>query len=117
MEMVWFSRENIVPEGGARVKVRGGVPVIVVRHNGNLHAYVAVCDHKYYVLCEKALKGDRIVCPGHGEEFMIPSGEPTRGMAKSPLIKLKLEVRNGDIYVEKPGREILEKLAESTSVE
>ncbi|MEM1776452.1 MAG: Rieske (2Fe-2S) protein [Acidilobaceae archaeon] len=108
--MVWFSKENIIPEGTARVKIRGGAPVMVVRHGGNLYAYIAVCDHKYYVLCERAVKDGKIICPGHGEEFILPSGEPTKGKAKSPLIRLKLEVKDGDIYVEVPSRNLIEKL-------
>ncbi|MCX8195887.1 MAG: Rieske 2Fe-2S domain-containing protein [Acidilobaceae archaeon] len=112
--MVIFAKEASIPEGSVRVKLIGGVPVMVLRHKGSLYAYVAICDHKYYVLCERSFK-DKLVCPGHGEAFSPETGEPSLGKAKSPLRRLWLEVREKEIWVEVPGREVLEELARRTS--
>ncbi|MCS7107369.1 MAG: Rieske (2Fe-2S) protein [Acidilobaceae archaeon] len=114
--MIRFAKELSVPEGSGRVKIIGGVPVMVLRHKGQLHAYVAICDHKYYVLCERSVR-DKIVCPGHGEMFSSETGEPSQGKAKSPLRRLRLEVREGEIWVEVPSREVLEELIKNTSGE
>ena len=108
MQLVRFTKEKAIPEGSGRVKLINGVPVIVVRSQGKLHAYIAVCDHKGYVLCERSVRNNRLVCPGHGEEFNVDDGSPVRGKAKSRLPKLALEVRDGVIYIEPPGEDLVE---------
>lgn len=109
MAMVRFSRLKVIPEGGARVKVIDGVPIMVARYNGELRAYIAVCPHKGYVMCERSVNGGKLVCPGHGEVFDFSTGEPSKGKAKEPLPRLHLEVREeergSEVWVELPGDE------------
>ncbi len=112
MEMARFAKDTTIREGTGRVKVINGVPVIVLRHNGELYAYVAVCPHAYCVLFD--VKAPMIHCVCHGELFKIETGEPTMGLARTPLIKLRVEAREGNVYVEVPGREVLEEIAELT---
>jgi 3-phenylpropionate/trans-cinnamate dioxygenase ferredoxin subunit len=114
---VRFAKESIIPEGTGRVKFFGGIPVMVLRSNGKLYAYVALCDHKYYVLCERTVKDDKIVCPGHGEIFIASTGEPTQGKARRSLIRLNLEVKDGFVYVELPPRDVIEGIASESLVE
>jgi len=113
--MVRFSRVKVVPEGGGRVKVVNGVPVIVVRYGGSFRAFVAVCPHKWYVLCDRSVRDGFITCPGHGERFRVSDGSPSVGKAREGLVELAVEVRGGEVYVEAPGREVLERLVRSTS--
>ncbi len=114
---VRFAKESIITEGTGRVKFFGGIPVMVLRSNGQLYAYVALCDHKYYVLCERAIKDGKIVCPGHGEVFIASTGEPTQGLAKRGLIRLNLEVKDGFVYVELPPKDVIESIASESLVE
>ncbi len=114
---VRFAKESIIPEGSARVKFFGGVPIMVLRSNGKLYAYIALCDHKYYVLCERAVKDGKIECPGHGEVFIASTGEPTKGLARKSLTRLNLEVRDGFVYVELPSKELVESIASESLVE
>ncbi|MCE4612428.1 MAG: Rieske 2Fe-2S domain-containing protein [Desulfurococcales archaeon] len=114
--MAWarFARVKVIPEGFGRVKVVGGVPVIVVRFGGVFRAFVGVCPHKWYVLCDRAVRGGEIVCPGHGERFDVASGEPRVGKAREPLTSLRVEVRGEDVYVDLP-EGVLERLVRATS--
>ncbi|MFZ8793461.1 MAG: Rieske (2Fe-2S) protein [Acidilobaceae archaeon] len=117
MEWVRFAKEAIIPEGSARIKFFGGSPIMVLRSGGKLYAYIALCNHKYYVLCERSVKDDKIVCPGHGEIFIASTGEPTQGKARSGLVRLDLEVRDGYVYVKLPSRDIVESIASESLVE
>ncbi|MEB3779993.1 MAG: Rieske (2Fe-2S) protein [Desulfurococcales archaeon] len=115
MEMVRFARVKVFAEGMGRVKIIRGVPVLVVKRGDEFKAYVAVCPHKWYVLCERAVKDGFIICPGHGEKFKVDTGEPTVGKAKSNLIELKTAIKDNDVYIEAPQRSILEELVKATT--
>jgi len=117
MEWVRFAKEAVIPEGSARVKFFGGLPIMVLRSNGKLYAYIALCSHKYYVLCERSVKDGKITCPGHGEVFIASTGEPTQGKAKRALTRLDFEVRDGFIYVKLPSRDVVESIASESLVE
>jgi phenylpropionate dioxygenase-like ring-hydroxylating dioxygenase large terminal subunit len=56
-----------VPEPGSFVAARAGhVPVVVVRdHDGQLRAFVNVCRHRGYLLCEGAGRRETLQCPYH----------------------------------------------------
>ncbi|MFN4046473.1 MAG: Rieske (2Fe-2S) protein [Acidilobaceae archaeon] len=114
MTMAWFTKDVNIKEGSGRVKVVNGVPVIVVRYNGKLYAYVAVCPHAYCVLFDVNLRDSMIRCACHGERFNVETGEPTKGLAKEPLVKLNVEARGGDVFVEVPGRDVLERIVDLT---
>lgn len=103
MVMVRFSRTKVIPEGGARVKLIDGIPVMVVKVDGEYRAFVAVCPHKGYVMCERSVREGKLICPGHGEAFDVNTGEPSKGKAREPLPMLATETRDGELYVELPG--------------
>lgn len=46
-----------------------GVPVVVFRANGALHALSDVCPHRFAPLSMGRVLGDRIECPYHGWQF------------------------------------------------
>jgi len=103
-----FARVKVFSEGSGRVKIINGIPVIVIKYNGEFKAYVAVCPHKGYVLCERTVREGKLFCPGHGEQFKIENGQPTIGKSKEPLPVLNTTVINGDVYIELPGDDIIE---------
>jgi len=114
-EMTRFARVKVFAEGMGRVKIIRGIPVIVIKHKGEFKAYVAVCPHKWYVLCERTVRDGFIVCPGHGEKFKVDTGEPTIGKADRKLVELATVVKDGDVYIEPPPEGVLEELVEATS--
>jgi len=66
-----------VPEGKIRGFEAPGVarPILVAKVNGELHVTASTCPHEDVSLLRGRLDGARLVCPGHGWEFDLRSGE------------------------------------------
>ena len=58
-----------------------GMPVLVVRRGGVLHAIAATCSHAGGPLDEGELNGDVVTCPWHGSRFCITDGRVVGGPA------------------------------------
>ncbi len=65
-----------IVDGRLRAFAVDGVtwPVIVARVGGELVATPGVCPHEDVSLADGELRGDAIVCPGHGYEFDLHTG-------------------------------------------
>ncbi len=114
-EFVRFAKLSAIPDGAGRLKLIGGVPVFVGRIRDKLYGFVAVCPHKFYVMCDRRFIDGKLVCPGHGEVFDIESGAPSKGFSREPLRKLSVNIEDGIVYVEKPEKQVLEWIVSSTS--
>ncbi|MCE4621202.1 MAG: Rieske (2Fe-2S) protein [Desulfurococcales archaeon] len=108
-------RSHMLPEGSVAVKIVGGVPLLLARSNGPVYAYVAVCPHRYYILCPRKVEDGLLECPGHGERFKVDTGEPTRGLAGKPLTRVKVLESEGRIYIEADLEDLASKIARETS--
>ncbi len=108
-----------VPEGGRLVVDIGDATIGIFRFEGNLYAYHNICAHQGGPVCQGTLiprvtekidaggesQGfdfDRsslhIVCPWHGFEYDIKTGEhPGRRAAR--LIRVPVEENHDGIYV------------------
>ncbi|GAA1144605.1 hypothetical protein GCM10009630_49000 [Kribbella jejuensis] len=71
----------------------GDVPVMLVRHNGELHALSATCTHAGGPLDEGQLVDGCIRCPWHSSTFRLDDGSVVRGPATAdePAWQLKIE--------------------------
>ena len=118
-EQVLVCRSDELKEGAVRVVAIGDVEIGVIRHKGSCVAYRNVCPHQGGPVCDGTLvpqvedvidanglfvcqkfKEDdmHIVCPWHGYEFKIATGEH----AVDPNVRLKkydIAEREGNIYV------------------
>jgi nitrite reductase/ring-hydroxylating ferredoxin subunit len=80
-EFVRVGASSDFPEGALRRVNASGMPALVVRRNGSLHAIAAVCSHAGGPLDEGTLDGNRVTCPWHGSVFSVDDGRPHRGPA------------------------------------
>lgn len=84
----------------ADVPVGGGVirgKIVLTRPAGNdVHAFSAVCTHQGCIV-DKVANG-KIDCPCHGSVFDASTGAVVNGPATSPLGKIAIAVRNGEVY-------------------
>jgi nitrite reductase/ring-hydroxylating ferredoxin subunit len=101
-DYVRFAKTRSLEKEGM-MKLIEGVPVLGIKIDKEYFAYIGVCDHKFHMLCNRKLEDGFIVCPGHGEKFDPYSGEPILGLAKNKLVILDTVIREGVLYVEKPG--------------
>ena len=86
-----------VGEGEHRTGLLQGSPVILLRRNGELTAFSAVCTH---LGCNVAYfpEDEVFECPCHGGEYDV-NGNVTAGPPPRPLPKVNVKVENGKIVL------------------
>lgn len=86
-------------EGTLTRVVAAGMPVLMVRKGGELHAIGAVCSHAGGPLEEGTLNRGVVTCPWHGSRFCITDGKVKHGPAtfRQPVFVVR-EI-NGNVAV------------------
>jgi nitrite reductase/ring-hydroxylating ferredoxin subunit len=119
MPEVLVCRSEEIKDGAVRIVEVGDVEFGLIRHNGKFYAYRNVCPHQGGPVCEglrvpqvidcvakdgrflgqKFDENDvHIVCPWHGYEYHLTSGEHVADK-NLRLQKFQVNEREGDIYV------------------
>jgi len=86
-------------EGEMKRVDAGGVPVLVVRREGEVCALANTCSHLGGPLAEGKLEGDVVQCPWHGSRFNVRDGSVVDGPATFPQPCFEARVREGQIEV------------------
>ncbi|HEY6738711.1 MAG TPA: non-heme iron oxygenase ferredoxin subunit [Actinopolymorphaceae bacterium] len=89
-----------IPEVGAVGVEIDGVPVAVVRSEGEVHAIYNVCSHEEVALSEGDVEDGEIECWLHGSRFDLRNGEPTGLPATEPVPVYPVRVEDGDVLVD-----------------
>jgi Rieske Fe-S protein len=71
--------------------------LLIRLHDGRLVAYGQQCSHLSCAVIPKPSQG-QLHCPCHNGFFEINEGRPIAGPPRRPLPRIKLEVRDGEIY-------------------
>ncbi|HEU4875805.1 MAG TPA: Rieske 2Fe-2S domain-containing protein, partial [Pyrinomonadaceae bacterium] len=71
-------------EGEMKRADAGGVPVLLVRCEGDVCALAHTCSHLGGPLSEGKLEGDVVQCPWHGSRFNVRDGSVVDGPATFP---------------------------------
>lgn len=87
------------PEGEMRRVDANGLPVVIVRRMGLLHAIGAMCSHAGGPLEQGKLEGDVVTCPWHGSRFGFRDGRVVGGPACFDQPKLIVRERGGTVEV------------------
>ena len=77
----------------------GGVPVLIARQGGQLHALANRCNHRGGPLHEGELSDGCVTCPWHGSRFLLEDGAVDRGPASSPQPVYAARVHEGRVEV------------------
>jgi Rieske Fe-S protein len=81
-----------VPAGGGLI--RGNL--VLTRDGNEVRAFSAICTHQGCKV-DRVVDG-RIECPCHGSVFDAATGAVVQGPASTPLGKIAVVVRNGEVY-------------------
>lgn len=87
------------PEGEMRRVEASGLPVVILRRKGLLHAIGAVCSHAGGPLNEGSLDGDVVTCPWHASRFHFENGKVVGGPATFDQPLLRVRERGGTVEV------------------
>jgi len=88
-----------VSEGSALRVVVEGVPVALVRSNGEVYAIQDVCSHANVALSEGEVDDQTIECWLHGSRFDLVTGRPTGLPATQPVPVYPVKIDGEDILV------------------
>ncbi|HET7338319.1 MAG TPA: Rieske 2Fe-2S domain-containing protein [Candidatus Dormibacteraeota bacterium] len=87
------------PEGEMRRVEAAGLPVVILRRNGLLHAMGAVCSHAGGPLNEGKLDDDVVTCPWHYSKFCFTDARVAGGPATFDQPALITRERGGIVEV------------------
>jgi 3-phenylpropionate/trans-cinnamate dioxygenase ferredoxin subunit len=88
-----------LPEGGALGVQVQGVPVAVIRTDGEVYALHDVCSHEEVPLSEGDIYDHTVECWLHGSCFDLRTGKPTGPPATRPVATYPVEIDGDDVYV------------------
>jgi 3-phenylpropionate/trans-cinnamate dioxygenase ferredoxin component len=91
-----------VPEEGALGVDVAGVPVAVVRAEGEVFALHDVCSHEEVPLSEGEVYDHTVECWLHGSCFDLRTGDPTGPPATAPVPVYPVKIEDGDVLVALP---------------
>ena len=97
--LVTVGTTDEVPEGEARAFDVGGKAVAVAHANGSWFAFDDTCTHQGCSLSEGEIYDDVIMCPCHGSEFALATGEAMNGPATEPVQSYEVRVEGDRIQV------------------
>jgi 3-phenylpropionate/trans-cinnamate dioxygenase ferredoxin subunit len=89
-----------VPPGHTLRVVVDGNEVLLCNYDGVLYAIEDVCTHDGAPLDQGELEECRIVCPRHGAEFDVRTGEVLKLPAVMPLPTYSVRIEGDDVYVD-----------------
>ena len=98
-EFVPVSRADALEEGGMRAFDVRGTRVAVANIAGTFHAFDDTCTHLQCSLAEGDLEDTTVICPCHGSEFDVRSGEVLQGPAREPVETYETRIEGGSLEV------------------
>lgn len=98
-EFVPVLADGELREGEMKRADAGGVPVLLVRCEGEVCALAHTCSHLGGPLSEGKLEGDVVQCPWHGSRFNVRDGSVIDGPATFPQPRFESRVREDQIEV------------------
>ncbi len=74
-----------------------GTQIAVANVTGTFYAFGDTCTHMQCSLAEGDLEETTVICPCHGSEFDVTSGEVLRGPAREPVDSYEARVEGSNL--------------------
>jgi 3-phenylpropionate/trans-cinnamate dioxygenase ferredoxin subunit len=98
-EFVKACAADAVADGSAVRVMIDGIPVAIVRSDGEYYAIHDVCSHANVALSEGEIEGQTLECWLHGSRFDLVTGRPTGLPATVPVPVYPVKIDGDDILV------------------
>jgi len=101
-EFIEIAPASELPKGGRLFVEAADKPIVVFNIAGQFFAIGDVCTHDDGPLGDGDLEGHRIVCPRHGAEFDVRTGQAVQMPAVVDIPAYPVKVRDGILFVGLP---------------
>lgn len=98
-EFVPVGKLDEIGDGEMAPYAAGDVRIAVANVDGTLYAFDDVCTHRGCSLAEGDCEGRSVVCPCHGGEFDLETGEVLGGPPTEPIHTYEVRVQDGVVEV------------------
>ncbi|MFQ5988658.1 MAG: Rieske (2Fe-2S) protein [Candidatus Methylomirabilales bacterium] len=92
--------KDVVAGTGILVELEGE-RIALFNENGTFYAIGDICTHSGGPLSEGDLDGDVVICPWHGAQFDVKTGEVMGPPASEPVPSYRVKVEGEDILIER----------------
>ena len=90
---------DVVKDGQLEAFEVGGTTVAVANVGGALYAFADTCTHRGCSLAEGELDGTTVICPCHGGEFDVTTGEVLGGPPPEPVRTFASRTDDGSFQI------------------
>ena len=91
-----------VPPGEMHAVELDGDPVVLANVDGQIFAFAGECTHRGGPLGDGTLEGDVVICPWHGGQFNVRTGQVVGPPPESSVAAYQVQVDGTDIKIAKP---------------
>ena len=102
-EFVAVAKVSDLAPGTKKMVWLGDTRVMLANVDGEIYAVEDFCPHARAFLSPGWLEGDRIMCPLHGAEFNVKTGEVLSYPAEDDIAVYPVRIQGDDILVAEPG--------------
>ena len=92
-------RADDLKEGEMQAFDVRGNKIAVANVAGTFYAFGDTCTHMQCSLAEGDLEETTVICPCHGSEFDVTSGDVLRGPAREPVGVYELRAEGGSLEI------------------
>jgi 3-phenylpropionate/trans-cinnamate dioxygenase ferredoxin subunit len=98
-EFVPVGKLNDIGDGEIAPFDAGNVRIAIANIDGSLYAIDDTCTHMGCSLADGDVEATTVVCPCHGGEFDLETGEVLEGPPTEPVHTYEVRVRDGIVEV------------------
>lgn len=99
-KMIDAAEVGEIDSGEAKLVEADGKEIALFNVEGKYYAIDNECTHVGGPLCEGEIEGDRVICPWHGAEFDLKTGEAVEPPAEEDVSCYKVHVEGDLIKIE-----------------
>ena len=74
--------------------------IAIAKVGDAFYAFADTCTHQGCSLAEGTLEGTTVICPCHGSEFNVATGEVVRGPAREPVESYAVQLEDSTLQVD-----------------
>lgn len=74
--------------------------IAIAKVGDAFYAFADTCTHQGCSLAEGTLEGTTVICPCHGSEFNVATGEVVRGPAREPVESYTVQLEDSTLQVD-----------------